>query len=355
MAGSPSKAGNRKINTSSSLSDVKDIESATPLLAGNSSGEIAKDKLNILTNSGSYFVPLLSCTMYTFCSVSMVLANKLISTSLPEEGRKSLPQISVILFQCVVAVLLAEGAKFLKIIDYAPFNLAVARQWLPLNLIFIGMLCSGFLALTYVSVPMVTVTKNCANLITVFGDAFIFKEYTPPLTVISVLLMTLAAIMASFNDLEFNAMGYIWLVVNCLCTSSYVLYMRFASTNIKLTKWGMIYYNNLLSACILLPVCFLNGELPGAFSNSAVMNWDYFFINFVAAFLGFYLNFASLWCVGSTSATTYAIVGSLNKVPITVLGFLLFDAKMTDNGIIFLTLATLAGFLYAYSKLPTNK
>ncbi|CAN0434676.1 unnamed protein product, partial [Discosporangium mesarthrocarpum] len=30
--------------------------------------------------------------------------------------------------------------------------------------------------------------------------------------------------------------------------------------------------------------------------------------------VGVLLNFASLWCVESTSATTYAVVGSLNVV-----------------------------------------
>eukprot|EP00597_Dinobryon_sp_UTEXLB2267_P019181 CAMPEP_0201102612 /NCGR_PEP_ID=MMETSP0812-20130820/17913_1 /ASSEMBLY_ACC=CAM_ASM_000668 /TAXON_ID=98059 /ORGANISM="Dinobryon sp., Strain UTEXLB2267" /LENGTH=87 /DNA_ID=CAMNT_0047360187 /DNA_START=765 /DNA_END=1028 /DNA_ORIENTATION=- len=76
--------------------------------------------------------------------------------------------------------------------------------------------------------------------------------------------------------------------------------------------------------------------------------------NSLAGIIGFYLNFASLWCVASTSATTYAIVGSLNKVPITVLGFVMFHAKMTSQGVIFVTMATIGGFIYAYAKLPQN-
>ncbi len=40
--------------------------------------------------------------------------------------------------------------------------------------------------------------------------------------------------------------------------------------------------------------------------------------------LGVFLSFATLWCVGSTSATTYAVVGTLNKVPTTILGVLIF-------------------------------
>ena len=58
----------------------------------------------------SFWAGILSCSMYTFCSVSMVLSNKAISTSLSLEDRKRMPQLSVIFFQCVVAVILVEGA-----------------------------------------------------------------------------------------------------------------------------------------------------------------------------------------------------------------------------------------------------
>jgi GDP-mannose transporter len=88
------------------------------------------------------------------------------------------------------------------------------------------------------------------------------------------------------------------------------------------------------------------------FDNANLMTYSFWLINGLAGFFGFYLNFASLWCISTTSATTYAIVGSLNKVPITAIGFYFFNAKMTEEGIWFVVLATLGGFLYAYSKLP---
>ena len=134
----------------------------------------------------------------------------------------------------------------------------------------------------------------------------------------------------------------------------YVLYMRFASTNIKLPKFGMVYYNNLLSMAILSPLIVIMGELP-ALVDPEIMTPSFIVSNIAAGFLGFYLNFASLWCVSSTSATTYAIFGSLNKVPITVLGFFLFDAALTTEGVWGVAIATGGGFLYAYSKISGNK
>jgi len=173
------------------------------------------------------------------------------------------------------------------------------------------------------------------------------------LCILAITVMTVGAILSAMNDLEFNLYGYFWIFMNCIFTSLYVLYMRFASTNIKLPRFGMVYYNNLLSAMILFPICLFRGEF-NSLNNTNLMTNAFILSNSLAGIIGFYLNFASLWCVASTSATTYAIVGSLNKVPITVLGFVVFHAKMTSQGVIFVTMATIGGFIYAYAKLPQN-
>ena len=64
---------------------------------------------------------------------------------------------------------------------------------------------------------------------------------------------------------------------------------------------------------------------------SDVLNIDlvYIALNTLTGSVGFLLNFAQLWCIGATSATTYAIVGSLNKIPITVVGHMIFKTKIT--------------------------
>eukprot|EP01035_Chromulina_nebulosa_P025097 gene25097-32730_t len=216
------------------------------------------------------------------------------------------------------------------------------------------MLCSGFISLVYVSVPMVTIFKNLSNLVTVFGDWYLFGEKVSWVCIIAILVMTVGAILSAANDLEFNLYGYFWICLNCIFTSTYVLYMRYASTNIKLPRFGMVYYNNLLSAAILLPICIFHGDFK-ALGDTEIMTSSFILSNTMAGLIGFYLNFASLWCVSSTSATTYAIVGSLNKVPITIMGFVLFNAKMTSQGILYVTLATIGGFIYAFAKLPQNK
>jgi GDP-mannose transporter len=160
------------------------------------------------------------------------------------------------------------------------------------------------------------------------------------------------------------------------------LYELLGSSKLNFShRFGMVYYNNLLSAALIFPFCIMRGEFK-AFLDPTVMTPQFIFWNCVAGFLGFFLNFASLWCVSSTSATTYAVIGkqllkyfsasrftvfkpslitllhiycistgSLNKIPITFLGFVVFHAKMTEQGITYISLASLGGLIYGYAKI----
>ena len=166
--------------------------------------------------------------------------------------------------------------------------------------------------------------------------------------------MTFGAIMACVEDLEFSFLGYFWLILNCIMTACYTLYMRFASTNIKLPRLGMVYYNNILTVILLSPLCLLSGEVHTFINNLHMLIYHFIGINIITGFFGVALNFSSLWCIAKTSATTYAIVGTVCKVPVTILGFILFAVPVTRNGIAFIVMGTIGGLLYAYSKLPKS-
>jgi hypothetical protein len=128
-------------------SDLHDLESPTAELLNPGKNTQAEEETQSSTKetkaNAAVWAGILSCLMYSFVSCAMVLSNKAISTSLAPEDRKHLPQLSVILFQCLVAVVLVEAAKVMKMVDYPTFNLATAKSWLPLNLLFIGNTCSG--------------------------------------------------------------------------------------------------------------------------------------------------------------------------------------------------------------------
>jgi hypothetical protein len=49
-------------------------------------------------------------------------------------------------------------------------NMKIVQLWLPVNVIFVGMIWTSFFALKNLGVPMATVLKNLTNLFTILGD-----------------------------------------------------------------------------------------------------------------------------------------------------------------------------------------
>ena len=167
--------------------------------------------------------------------------------------------------------------------------------------------------------------------------------------------MVVGAVLAASNDITFSFLGYFWMLMNCCCTAGYVLYMKHATKTIQLSKNNMVYYNNLLSVPILFVGALFKGEISTFFENTDLLTISYLNLTLYAGFLGVFLNLATLWCVSNTSATTYAVVGALNKIPLSILGYFLFKTPMTAESAVFISLSMCGGFLYTYGKMQEAK
>lgn len=139
-------------------------------------------------------------------------------------------------------------------------------------------------------------------------------------------------------------------------TVGYVLYLKFATKNVKLSKFGMVFYNNVLCCFFLIPAAISMGQLTMFFqTDDAIRMPDYALKSAFASVVGFFLNFASLTCVAATGPTTYAVIGSLNKVPVVVLGYFLFDDVINRETWFFIGVSMLGGFLFTYAKIQSRR
>ena len=260
--------------------------------------------------------------------------------------------ILLVVIQAVVAVLFVEGFKHWKWIEHYPsLTWSVAKSWAPVNLFFCAMLFTGMASLQTNSVPMVTVFKNITNILTTFGDYVYFGNKPDGLVIAAFGVMLFGALAAAWNDMTISTVGLFWMAANCVSTAGYVLYMKFATVHVKLTKFGMVYVNNVLCVVFLLPAAYFKGEIVTFFNTTAIHTMDYFVKNIFAGFVGFFLNYASLSCVQATGPTTYAIVGSMNKIPVAFLGYALFDSVITYDTWCYIGVSMAGGFLYSYAQL----
>lgn len=73
---------------------------------------------------------------------------------------------------------------------------------------------------------MCAVLKNLTNILVIGGDYFLFGRTYPLSLWASLLLMIVSALAGAFTDLQFDAYGYTWQLVNCVFTAAYSLYLR---------------------------------------------------------------------------------------------------------------------------------
>jgi len=311
-------------------------------MSPNASGG-AGDRSNIMKS-------VIASTMYSGCSVGMVLVNKSLASSYNHLINGDL-NILLVVFQAIAAVICVEFSKSMGWVDYPKFNFRTAQLWAPVNLLFCGMLFTGMASLEHNSVPMVTVFKNITNIMTTIGDCILYGASIEILVIAAFGIMLAGAVMAARNDADVTQTGLFWMLANCLCTSGYVLYLKYATKSVKLSKFGMVFYNNVLCSAFLFPVTVMNGEFSTFMNTKALHTVDYAVKNAFAGFVGFFLNFASLNCVAQTGPTTYAMIGSLNKIPIAIMGYLIFDSTISEETWTFISISLLGGFLYTIAKL----
>jgi len=73
-----------------------------------------------------------------------------------------------------------------------------------------------------------------------------------------------------------------------------------------------------------------------------------------SGFASFFLSLTSFWAVRVTSPTTYSVVGSLNKIPLAILGYLFFESNMSTLGMLSVGVGLGSAFLYTYAKLKAR-
>eukprot|EP01138_Halocafeteria_seosinensis_P003896 gb/GECG01003982.1/.p1 GENE.gb/GECG01003982.1/~~gb/GECG01003982.1/.p1 ORF type:complete len:349 (+),score=14.75 gb/GECG01003982.1/:1-1047(+) len=336
----------RRDPQANSTRDEGDIEQQ-PLLEHNQNGDYYRTPESS-TKSGSKppkrGSALLSALAYSACSISMVLVNKGIFSKFDYPY-----SFTVLAIQGLLAVIWLLASHYANILTLKPLSKEVFKQWLPVNLLFVAMLYTSFQSLKLLAVPLVTIFKNITNLIVLYGEWLFFKEKCDSQVVASLCVVVIGAVLAGWTDIHFTVTGYAWMLLNCLMTASYVLYLR-AAVTLDVSTHDKAFYNNLLMIPVALLLAAATGEFPLAVTSEEWGNGSFVATVVFSGSVGFLLNLASIWCVACTSASTYSMIGALNKVPLSVVGVLVFSEPVTFRTAIFISMSLLGGVMYTRAR-----
>ena len=114
---------------------------------------------------------MFACILYTLCSCSMTLTNKLLMS------KSTFPYTMVVLFmQNCIGTALLKLFSMMGFIYIDPLETKKLKQWLPVNVFFVMMLGTGMMSFKYLSIPMITIFKNLANLLVVGGEWLLYGQ-----------------------------------------------------------------------------------------------------------------------------------------------------------------------------------
>ena len=167
-----------------------------------------------------------------------------------------------------------------------------------------------------------------------------------------------SAVCGAATDLAFSLSGYLWQLVNCCFTAAYSLYLRgvmdklvgMTANKTRLDEFSMVFYNNLLSLPLLLVLIWQADEFETLANEPALQNPYFVAAASASSLLAFCISFASLWFLSSTTATTYSLVGSLNKIPVALIGLVAFNVPWSPQNLLSILVGLSAGVIFVRAK-----
>lgn len=314
------------------------------------------EKERLLQNSRMVKIPnraLLSGLAYCLSSCSMILINKLVLSSYNFNAG-----ISLMMYQNFISVIVVSVLSISGLISTEPLTWRLIKIWLPVNFIFVGMLITSMFSLKYINVAMVTVLKNVTNVMTAVGEMYLFNKRHDSRVWAALFLMIISAISGGVTDLSFHATGYAWQFVNCFLTASYSLTLRRVMDTAKqvtqsgsLNEFSMVLLNNTLSLPLGLVLLLIFNEVDYLLETPLLRLPSFWVVMTLSGLLGLAISFTSMWFLHQTGATTYSLVGSLNKIPLSVAGIVLFHVPTSLENAASIFFGLLAGVFFARAKL----
>eukprot|EP00277_Geminigera_cryophila_P003395 CAMPEP_0179427676 /NCGR_PEP_ID=MMETSP0799-20121207/13545_1 /TAXON_ID=46947 /ORGANISM="Geminigera cryophila, Strain CCMP2564" /LENGTH=504 /DNA_ID=CAMNT_0021202803 /DNA_START=225 /DNA_END=1739 /DNA_ORIENTATION=- len=290
---------------------------------------------------------VLSSLAYSICSVLMILCNKGVSGVFDSTW-------TLVFFQTFCATVLHGIGMSFGIIENTGYSFRKLGLVLPLNFFFVIMLYTNMQAILHLSIPMIVVYKNLSTFLTVIGDSLANDRSVACGEWLSLTCMLAGAVAASFYDLDFNLAGCLWITTNSVVQTLYSLFAKFLQNSKQMSATSLSIYNNFTSCVVLMFVHSMNMVICGGDSVPYCLKIDATGIGYgrlvlltSSGIMGTLLGTCSFWCISASSPSNFAIVGALNKIPITLFGALLFEVHIDNRGWTFIAMNMIGGFGYA--------
>ena len=100
---------------------------------------------------------------------------------------------------------------------------------------------------------MFTVFKNVTIIFIAVSEHRLFKTKLSVLKWVSFGTIVGSSIVGGYNDLNFNWIGYSWMLLNCISSAMYGIGMRAVIRKVQFEDFDSVYFNNVIA----IPIIFV--------------------------------------------------------------------------------------------------
>jgi len=216
--------------------------------------------------------------------------------------------------------------------------------------VFICNIFTNIKSLEYSNVETVIVFQTLTSLVIAYGDFKLLNSGMPSKKVIlSLSIIVFGALCYVFTDSTFEFHSYKWVVLYFAAKTTEMLYVKHVIDTVPMSNWGRSYYNNLLSMLPLLAIAIMGNEsiILSKMYEGSELTPSVIIVVLMSCFVGIGISISGFICREAISATSFSVVGNMNKVFTVFVNFLIWDHHASLSGLASLLICLVGGAYYA--------
>jgi len=297
----------------------------------------------VVTNAAALTRTTQVIAAYMLCSSTMLIVNKAAVKFLPAPSFLLFLQTGFSAF--VIWTLGKVG--YLKV-DALEWN--KVKAYIFVILVFIFNIFTNIKSLEYSNVETVIVFQTLTSLVIAYGDFKLLNSGMPSSKVVlSLGIIVFGALCYVFTDSTFKFESYKWVFLYFVAKTTEMLYVKHVIDTVPMSNWGRSYYNNLLSMLPLLAIASMGKDFTtiSELNETGDITTSVLLVVLMSCIVGIGISISGFMCREAISATSFSVVGNMNKVFTVFVNFLIWDHHASPSGIASLLICLVGGAYYA--------
>jgi len=285
---------------------------------------------------------------YSLCSSTLLLANKMAINYLPLPSVVSFCQI---VFAAIVVLILKSCC-----VEIDGFDREKLKAYAMYIVAFVSAIYANMQALQHSNVETVIVFRACSPIaVAILEWALMGRALPSGRSALSLAMVAFGAIVYCLCDSEFMLIGikaYTWVIIYFFLITFEMTYGKKLTSSVKMESvWGPVLYCNLLAAMPMFLLGYGNGDYENIAESFSEMPANGMAILIFSCVAGTLIGYTGWLCRGMISATSYTLVGVVNKFLTVLLNVAIWDKHSSPMGLAAVCLCLGSGMFYQQSPM----